>query len=107
MSTPQFSVVIPTCGRNTMLVRCLESLRPGEQTVDPSSYEVIVTDDAREGTSEAMIREQFPWAQWVQGPSRGPAANRNNGARYARGEWLCLTDDDCVASKEWLAAFLD
>jgi GT2 family glycosyltransferase len=102
---PTFSVVIPTCHRNDLLARCLESLRPGEQLAESTSYEVIVTDDAQGQTAEAMMRAQFPWARWVQGPSRGPAANRNNGAHHAMGEWICFTDDDCVASKEWITAF--
>jgi GT2 family glycosyltransferase len=105
MSHPQFSVVIPTCRRNDLLARCLESLRPGAQRAESDSYEVMVTDDARGPTAEAMVRAQFPWAQWVQGPSRGPAANRNHGARQARGEWVCFIDDDCIADKEWIAAF--
>jgi GT2 family glycosyltransferase len=105
MPTPKFSVVIPTCRRNDLLARCLESLRPGVQLAEPDSYEVIVTDDARGETAEAMIRAQFPWAKWVQGPSRGPAANRNNGVHHARGDWVCSTDDDCVASREWIAAY--
>jgi glycosyltransferase involved in cell wall biosynthesis len=107
MSKLTFSVVIPTCGRQDRLARCLESLRPGTQLAGSDSYEVIVTDDARGQTVEAMMHAQFPWAKWVQGPSRGPAANRNNGARHARGEWVCFIDDDCVASKEWIAAFLE
>jgi glycosyltransferase involved in cell wall biosynthesis len=41
----------------------------------------------------------------VQGPSRGPAANRNNGVRHATGEWICFIDDDCIADREWIAAF--
>lgn len=101
-----FSVVIPTCGRGDLLARCLESLRPGVQSVDAATYEVIVTDDARGQTAEGMIREKFPWARWVPGPSRGPAANRNNGARHAQAEWLCFIDDDCIASQEWIAAYL-
>jgi GT2 family glycosyltransferase len=105
MSQPTFSVVIPTCRRNDLLARCLESLRPGAQLAPAESYEVIVTDDAKGETAEAMIQTQFPWAQWVQGPATGPAANRNQGARHARGQWLCFIDDDCIASPEWLTAF--
>jgi GT2 family glycosyltransferase len=105
MPNPQFSVVIPTCRRNDLLARCLESLAPGVQEADAACYEVIVTDDARDNTAEPMIRSQFPWATWIQGPRRGPAANRNNGARHARGEWVCFIDDDCIASKQWIAAF--
>jgi len=101
---PEFSVIIPTCRRNDLLARCLESLGPGRQLADFDSYEVIVTDDSQTATAEAMMREQFPWARWVQGPTRGPAANRNSGARNAKGEWLCFIDDDCIADKGWIAA---
>jgi len=105
MSAPYFSIVIPTCRRNDLLARCLESVRPGAQTAEAACYEVIVTDDGRNPGADAMIREKFPWAKWVQGPSRGPAANRNNGAHQAAGEWICFIDDDCIASAGWLAAF--
>ena len=105
MPTPQFSVVIPTCRRHDLLARCLESLQPGTQMAESTSYEVIVTDDAREQAAEAMISGRFPWARWEQGPARGPAANRNSGARHAKGEWVCFIDDDCIASQEWIAAF--
>lgn len=103
----RFSVIIPTCHRNERLARCLARLAPGAQTIDASEYEVIVTDDGKQTTAEAMIREQFPWARWVAGPGRGPAANRNNGARHARGPWLVFTDDDCVPAPGWLAGYRD
>jgi GT2 family glycosyltransferase len=43
-----------------------------------------------------MIKTRFPWAKWVSGPRRGPAANRNNGAKYSSGDWLVFFDDDCI-----------
>jgi GT2 family glycosyltransferase len=104
---PTFSVIIPTCGRDDLLARCLESLRPGQQRAPAELYEVIVTDDARGSKAEAMIRERFPWVRWHPGPMRGPAANRNSGVRHASGEWLVFTDDDCVASPEWIVALND
>jgi GT2 family glycosyltransferase len=104
MPPPKFSIVLPTCRREDLLARCLESLRPGVQEADPASYEVIVSDDAKGRTAEAMMRENFPWARWLKGPSRGPAANRNHGVRHATGEWICFIDDDCAASKAWIAA---
>lgn len=72
---------------------------------DASEYEVIVTDDGSRTTAELMLRERFPWARWIAGPCRGPAANRNNGARVARGDWLAFTDDDCLPEPNWLAGF--
>jgi GT2 family glycosyltransferase len=101
----RFSVIIPTCHRNADLARCLERLAPGAQTLPAADYEVIVSDDGRASTAEAMVREQFRWARWVQGPRRGPAANRNCGARHAAGGWLVFTDDDCLPDAGWLAAY--
>jgi len=106
MSDVQISVVIPSRHRNDWLARCLECLAPGRQTLDPSEYEVIVTDDGSNTTAESMIRERFSWVKWVSGPRRGPAANRNNGARFARAPWIVFTDDDCIPTQGWLAAYL-
>ncbi len=99
------SVVIPTCNRNDLLAKCLRCLAPGQQTLPASQYEVIVTDD---GESARLLADQgFGWVNWVNGPKRGPAANRNNGAKLARGQWLAFTDDDCLPDSNWLKAITD
>lgn len=100
------SVVIPTCRRPDLLRRCLDGLAPGRQTLPPTAYEVIVADDGVP-TVERLLEESYPWAKWTQGPRRGPASNRNHGARLAAGDWVAFTDDDCVPAPGWLAAFAD
>lgn len=70
-----------------------------------SDYEVIVTDDGRTTSTRQLLSSHFPWARWVEGPRRGPAANRNNGARSARLGWLAFVDDDCVPEPDWLRGF--
>lgn len=100
-----FSVIIPTCHRNDLLAKCLDCLAPGIQTLPATQYEVIVTDDGSVTTAEQMIYEKYTWVRWVAGPRKGPAANRNNGAKHARGEWLVFTDDDCLPERVWLTAF--
>ncbi len=102
---PLISVVIPTCHRNDLLAKCLDCLAPGVQTLPPEQYKVIVTDDGFRSTAQALVQESYPWACWVPGPRKGPAANRNNGAHLAQGEWLAFTDDDCLPSTGWLEAF--
>lgn len=104
MSKPIISVIIPTCDRNELLSKCLDRLAPGHQTLDSSKYEVIVSDDGLRGTAEEMISLKYGWARWTGGPGKGPAANRNNGAKLARGEWLAFTDDDCLPDNNWLSA---
>lgn len=98
------SVVIPTYHRNDLLAQCLNCLAPGAQSLNPSLYEVLVTDDGQHTTAREMLERSYPWAQWVKGPRRGPAANRNNGARYATGKWIAFVDDDCLPDAEWLKA---
>jgi GT2 family glycosyltransferase len=105
INTSIFSVVIPTYHRNDLLAKCLDCLAPGVQTLASDHYEVIVTDDGSQTTAEAMIREQYPWAKWIAGPRKGPAANRNNGTKIAQGEWLAFTDDDCLPDTQWLEAY--
>jgi GT2 family glycosyltransferase len=104
----QFSVVIPTYRRPDDLARCLDQLAPGEQNLSFEYYEVIVSDDeGKESETQTLVKEQYPWAKWVAGPGRGPAANRNRGAKYAEAEWLVFTDDDCVPESEWLEAYAE
>lgn len=100
------SVVVPTCHRNELLARCLDRLAPGAQTLAADQYEVIVTDDGSQSTAEELVRTRYPWATWVAGPKRGPAANRNAGTRQARAPWIAFTDDDCVPDPGWLQSFV-
>ncbi len=104
-SKPLFSVIVPTYHRNDLLAKCLDCLSPDRQILPIDQYEVIVTDDGSQTTAAAMIQEFYPWVKWVAGSGKGPAANRNNGVKYAQGEWLAFTDDDCLPDPQWLAAY--
>lgn len=81
----EFTIVIPTCERPAMLARCLAAL--------PTEAQVIVSDDS-----------PCPDARWLNGPRRGPAANRNHAARAATSEWIAFIDDDCIPQPGWLDA---
>jgi GT2 family glycosyltransferase len=89
------SVIIPTCERVEWLGRCLESLI--------GDAEIIVSDDGRRIEARQFLSERFPKVLWLEGPGRGPAANRNHGARHASGEWLAFIDDDCIPESAWLS----
>lgn len=105
----KFSIIIPTFKRHEDLSKCLDRLAhyfaPQEQERLGFGVEVIVSDDARESELKAMLAEQYPWATYLEGPSRGPAANRNNGAKHASGDWIVFTDDDCLPQPGWLEAY--
>lgn len=79
-----------------MLALCLDRLAPGKQTMDASFYEVIVTDDGKNNEAKELVHQNYSWAKWVEGPKKGPAANRNNGAKYSIGIWIVFLDDDCL-----------
>src|ERR1700733_6071936 len=98
------SVVVPTCHRNQDLAISLEALRPENQK-SLFAYEVIVTDDGSRSTAEQLVLEKYSWARWIAGPQRGPAANRNSGARNARADWLLFLDDDCIPVPGWVQAY--
>jgi GT2 family glycosyltransferase len=93
----KISVIIPTCHRAETLARCLRGL-------DAGATEIIVADDSRDETTRALVAREFPAVRWMRGPQRGPAANRNAGARAATGDWLAFIDDDCEPQPGWPAA---
>lgn len=72
-----------------------------------SNYEVIVTDDSTDLQTATLLQQSFSWVRYVRGPQRGPAANRNNGAKLALAPWLVFTDDDCLPDAQWLQAYAD
>jgi GT2 family glycosyltransferase len=100
------SVIIPTCNRNDFLCRCLDALASGAHPIN-DEWEVIVTDDSKVNMARLLIADKYPWVKWIEGPKHGPAANRNNGAKLAQGEWLVFLDDDCIPQKEWLKSYIE
>jgi GT2 family glycosyltransferase len=105
MSTVFLSVVIPTYQRNDLLTLCLDKISPERQSLDASLYEVVVTDDGSKSTAEELIKTKYPWAKWVKGPRKGPAANRNFGAKQGTGDWLVFIDDDCLPNSDLLDSY--
>jgi len=99
------SIIIPTCNRNKLLIQCLDCFSPKVQTISTVDYEVIVTDDSKQHQAKQLIEEKYNWVKWIAGPQKGPAANRNNGAKNADGDWLIFIDDDCLPDANILQAY--
>ena len=100
------SVVIPTRDRPALLDEVLDRLAPGRQTLAADRYEVVVSDDGDAEATRRRLATRCPWVRVVPGPRRGPAANRNTGARAATAPWIAFTDDDTRPDPGWLAALL-
>jgi len=91
-----FTVVIPACGRPETLARCLRAL--------PVDADVIVSDDSPDDGVRSLVAGNFGRVRHLAGPRRGPAANRNHGAKAATGDWIAFIDDDCEPQPGWIEA---
>lgn len=92
-----YSIIIPTFRREKELIECLELLFP--QLNENSKIETIVSSD---DTISDNLLEKFNWVTFINGPRKGPAANRNFAAKQANGNWLFFIDDDCLPDSKWL-----
>ena len=90
------SIIIPTYNRIDLLEKCLDALSPSTQQKTELTYEIIVTDDSPNLKTADFINLKHPHVTHIKGPQKGPASNRNNGAKKAKGDWLIFIDDDCI-----------
>ena len=90
LTTPFFSVVIPTRNRAALLQSTLDSV----WTQRSSDFEVIVVDDGSTDETPAVLARHQPRLKSVRQSQKGPAAARNAGARQARGKYLAFLDSD-------------
>ena len=97
----QLSIVIPTYQRITDLVVCIEKITESCKYVKNICYEIVISDDENSKTTQS-IANLFPNVKIIRGPNKGPAANRNNGAKHTKGEWIVFTDDDCIPDRNWI-----
>lgn len=103
---PRLSVVVPTCGRHELLLRCLMALLA--QTLERAAFEIVVVDDAHDDLTRTLVtavatEPAAPAVRYVCPRSgRGPAVARNAGWHVARGEIVAFTDDDTIPATDWL-----
>jgi GT2 family glycosyltransferase len=95
------SVVVVNWNSKDDLEACLGSL--AAQT--HRELETIVVDNGSIDGSGAMVRERFAGATLLEtGANLGFAGGCNRGIAVARGEWVCLLNNDAVAEPGWAAA---
>jgi GT2 family glycosyltransferase len=110
-----FSIVIPTYKRVEILDKNLSFLNQNRQNqfslhnhfnraFKQLTYEVIVCDDNYPEVKD-KLHKKYNWVKWLEGPRKGPAANRNKGAKNALGRWLIFIDDDCEPIRSLLESY--
>ena len=97
----EYSVIIPTHNRKTLLAEALDALASQQ---NPPSFEIIVVDDGSTDGTREMILGRSPSVRLLPQANSGPATARNTGARAASGRWLAFLGDDTIPSSGWLAA---
>jgi GT2 family glycosyltransferase len=101
---PLVSVVVPTFNGAHLLPACLDSLQ--RQTY--RRVEVVVADGASVDGTRALVEQRYPSVRLL-GLRRntGFTGNVNAGLRAARGDVLCLLNNDAQAEPEWIEAGLE
>ncbi|TRZ55513.1 glycosyltransferase [archaeon] len=96
------SVIIPCFNAERTILRTLEAL--DKQTA--KGFEVILADDGSNDetvkTAKSFKPENYKLIVIAE-KHAGPAAQRNRGAKKAKGELLLFTDSDCVPEKNWVS----
>jgi GT2 family glycosyltransferase len=101
---PLASVIVPSFNGAHLLPACLDSLAAQSHP----NLEVIVADGAStDGTSE-LLDQRYPTVRLVRlRRNLGFTGNVNAGLRAARGEVLCLLNNDAQADADWVGACVE
>ena len=98
----QLTVCICTYNRETLLAKCLESLRL--QSADAERFQVLVVDNA--GTESCQqVATDFS-VTYVHEKRTGLSHARNRGYQEAATEWLLYLDDDAIARPDLIERLL-
>lgn len=99
------SILIPFHNCRELTEACLRSI--AEHTRD-ISFEVILIDDAGTETPDVDgILGEIPRTLIHNEQRRSFSENNNHGAREARGEYLCLLNNDTLVSPGWLSGMVE
>ena len=104
---PPASIIIAVYNNLGLTQMCLESIF---RDTEYPNYEVIVVDNAsRDGTAEWLAEEarREPRLRVIyNADNRGFSAANNQGLHVARGEFLCLLNNDTVVTPGWLSTLI-
>lgn len=106
----QATVVIPTYRRPHYLAKVMQGVAALE--ADPATFEVLVVDnnseddtpDVCDAFAQSHPRINF---QFVCETRQGLSHARNRGVEEARGEFICMLDDDAAPTTKWLGLIVE
>jgi glycosyltransferase involved in cell wall biosynthesis len=99
------TLIIATCGRSDLLIRTLESLV--NQDMPVNAWELILVDNhpSNPQTRRAaeLYRDKLPMVL-LEEPKPGKNFALNLAVDKARGELVVFSDDDVIATRDWLSS---
>lgn len=106
-SLPLVSIIIPTRDQAELLELCINSIL---QHTTYSAYEIVVIDNGSVEPKTAQLFARLPKDKVTVVSDNSPfnySALNNHGARIARGEFLCLMNNDIeILTPDWLEEML-
>jgi len=97
---PLVSVVIGTYRRNEALIACLTSIYAGTF----QDFEVLVMDQGERKPDRLLTHLFDKRVRHFTLTHKGVSKAKNLGIAKAEAGIIALTDDDCIASRDWLAS---
>ena len=86
----EFSVVVPSYNRATLLRRALDSILMQSY----QAREIIVVDDGSSDATARMLRENYPLVRYCYQRHAGVSVARNHGINLTSARWIALLDSD-------------
>lgn len=105
MSAPVLSVVVLSWNTKDITLACLRAL---QQDQVRHSREVVVIDNGSKDGSADAIAAAHPWVRLIRNAeNRGYAGGHNQGAREAKGQFLCTLNSDTEVESGALDSLVD
>ena len=100
MMKPKLSVIILNYNTKELLSDCLNSVK---KYMDEVPMEVIVSDNSSTDGSPEMIKKNFPWVKYLEGPNEGFSKGNNRAKGLVQGEMVLFLNPDTVVHKDVFA----